>query len=61
MPHGRPAPSTTTHTMQVDIDLEIVGLGSQFTELDYRHSVWMDEYLMEPRAGVSSLFVELKY
>ena len=61
MPHGRPAPSTTTHTMQVDIDLEIVGLGSHFTELDYRHSVWMDEYLMEPSAGGSSLFVGLKY
>jgi hypothetical protein len=39
----------------VDIDLDIIGLGSQFDELDYRHSVQMDKYLDEPSLGGSSL------
>ena len=56
MPHRRrPAPSTTTCTRPVDIDLDIVGLGSQFAELDYRHIEWMDEYLNESSLDGSSL------
>lgn len=48
--HERLTSPTTFRTSQVDVEfIDIMEVGSQFADLDYNVSQWMDEYLDEPR------------
>ena len=58
--HRRLTPPATAQTRQFGVDnFDLAELGSQFAELDYRYSLWMDEYPNNPSFGESSLFGDI--